>query len=100
MIEQQFKEKLDAFLKGLESIVKDETDVFPVEVGADINKKFIRVWRKSGPSKSAYCFIEVETGIIWKPAGWKAPIKNVPRGNIYDENPFKWCNKYTIGYAK
>lgn len=42
--------------------------------------------------RSVHCFIERETGIVWKADGWKGPTKNFPRGNIYElpflpENP-------------
>jgi hypothetical protein len=31
----------------------------------------------------AVAFVEKATGLIWKPASYKAPIRNFPRGNIY-----------------
>ena len=34
-----------------------------------------------------FCFVEKETGNVFKPAGWRAPYlkgKNAVRGNIYD----------------
>ena len=36
---------------------------------------------------SIHCFVEKETGNVYKPAGWRAPYtkgKNAVRGNIYD----------------
>lgn len=33
---------------------------------------------------SAFCFVELETGDIYKAAGWKAPAKGV-RGNIFND---------------
>ena len=37
-----------------------------------------------GTSVSVFGFIEKETGLLWKAAGWKAPALNFPRGNIAD----------------
>jgi hypothetical protein len=36
-------------------------------------------------SKCVHCFVDMETGDIYKAAGWKAPAKGV-RGNIFDDN--------------
>lgn len=63
-------------------------------LGYDIGKKFLRIWRAhmwwngkdftKPDQKSAYCFIDLETGNVYKPAGWKGPTKNIVRGNIFD----------------
>lgn len=33
--------------------------------------------------RCAHCFVEVATGNVFKPASWKGPERNFPRGNIY-----------------
>ena len=41
---------------------------------------------------SIHCFVEKSTGVIFKPATWRAPFtkgKNCIRGNIYDSSSFK-----------
>ena len=41
---------------------------------------------------SIHCFVEKQTGDIFKPAGWKAPYlkeNNAVRGNIYDKSSFQ-----------
>lgn len=45
--------------------------------------KYVRVFKQSGSgSRDAFCFIEVETGNVLYPDGWKRPAKGV-RGSIY-----------------
>ena len=59
----------------------------------DVNKKYIKVFTKSGGSKSVACFVVItETdkkfrfGDILKPAGWATPARNFSRGNILENN--------------
>ena len=59
----------------------------------DVNKKYIKVFTKSGGSKSVVCFVVItETdkkfrfGDILKPAGWATPARNFSRGNILENN--------------
>lgn len=49
-------------------------------------KRFARIVRDDGVSRSAVVFVEMSNGDIWKPAGWKAPTLNFSRGNIRDEH--------------
>lgn len=37
----------------------------------------------SGSLGGAFCFVEKETGLIWKPANARAPVRNFPRGDIF-----------------
>lgn len=60
--------------------------VYSVETGG---RKFLRVVAKdrTGVGRTAFLFIEVATGDLYKPAGWKGPARNFPRGNIRDLRP-------------
>ena len=45
--------------------------------------KFYKVYKEEGEyHKSVWFFVSKEDGLIWKPASWKAPARNFPRGNI------------------
>jgi hypothetical protein len=55
----------------------------PGQVSVDPGgKKFLRIVKTDGSSRSAYAFIDVATGDVLKPDGWKRPAKGA-RGNIY-----------------
>lgn len=45
-------------------------------------KKFLRVVETFNGGRSAWAFVEVATGDVYKPAGWKGPERNFSRGNI------------------
>lgn len=40
-------------------------------------KKYYKVFFLSGGNKSVHCFVDKNTGEVYKPASWKAPAKNV-----------------------
>ena len=87
--------------------VKPEVDRFnhmhSVTFGVGGGRKYIRVEQfqtnidtnhetgektlVGGKKGSIHCFVEKETGNVFKPATWRAPYikgKNAVRGNIYD----------------
>ena len=46
---------------------------------------------------SVYCFVEKETGNVYKPAGWRAPYlkgNNPVRGNIYNLTSYENADPY------
>ncbi len=61
-------------------------------------RKYIRIVREDQhgnqgrpnpyKSRSVHCFVERDTGLIWKAAGWKAPAKNFSRGNIRGDRSY------------
>lgn len=60
-------------------------------------RKYIRIvcenqFRNTGPnsytSRSVHCFVERDTGLIWKAAGWKAPARNFSRGSIRGDRSY------------
>ena len=96
--------------------MKDKIEQFLV----DLNKKFPQVGEfdkcyvmKAGSKytkimtadkpdqdgKSAYAFINNNTGDVLKAASWNAPAKHA-RGNINDASGLAACNKYGIVYLR
>ncbi len=55
----------------------------PSYVIAGRGRKFDRVARVGPAERSAVAFVEKATGKIWKPASWKSPALNFPRGDIF-----------------
>jgi len=110
-----FDEAMEAFCIKLEENVKAYVDTFDymesVEFRPDGGKKYIKVkqfqknWHTNynddgtktkylvgGDSGAIHCFVERQTGDIFKPAGYKAPYtkgNNCVRGNIYDSSTFE-----------
>ena len=72
-------------------------DVLEIDPGG---KKFVRIVSVGSGNRSAYCFIEIATGNILKPDGWKGPAKGV-RGNIADPDGSwgKGVGPYGAAYA-
>ena len=54
------------------------------EMSYEEGKKYVRIVSGKHGQKSAFGFIDKETGNLLKAAGWKAPAKNFARGNIAD----------------
>lgn len=53
--------------------------LFQVEGG----RKYIKISQSNGQT-SVHCFVDAQTGDVYKPAGWKAPALNGARFNILD----------------
>lgn len=65
-----------------------------------IGKKYAKVYHAPHPNyqyRSIYCFIDLATGGILKPASFSAPAKHF-RGNILGVEPLAGCNRYSVDY--
>ncbi len=72
------------------------------ERGTEVKaRKASKYWRvetwEMGKAGSIHAFIEIETGDIFKPAGWKAPAKGA-RGNVTDQRYINYVAKYPRAY--
>jgi hypothetical protein len=57
------------------------------EIYITAGTRFFKVCKRDHPNEksgSVYCFVERETGAIYKAAGWNMPAKHA-RGNIFDD---------------
>lgn len=95
----QFEEKLKSWLKGAQAIV-GATYSAPTLTVDPKGRKYIRIVREGGNSRSVYAFIVKATGDVMMPASWAAPAKH-PRGNIFNaDNGLTCCGPYGIAYLR
>lgn len=62
-------------------------------------QKYARIVATSGPSRSAWAFIDLATGDILKSESWKRPAKGV-RGNIFADDPLAGVTAYGAEYRR
>ena len=110
-----FNGAMDVFCQKLEKDATEYIEKFnhmhSVTFRQDGGKKYIKVkyfqknWNTNynddgtttktlvgGEKGMIHCFVEKQTGDIFKPAGWKSPYlkgNNAVRGNIYDSSTFE-----------
>jgi hypothetical protein len=68
-----------------------ETDGIELKFGKRYAKLIRVTTSRTGSSRSVYGFVDIDTGDILKPAGWKAPAKHA-RGNINDASGGMDCS--------
>ena len=71
----------------------------PPTITIEEGKRYARIVYSDGCSRSAYGFIDMQTGDILKSAGWKGPAKHA-RGNINSEKPLSCCGPYGVAYLR
>lgn len=81
-----FDAALAAFVAHANSLQGFEGGTLPRDVIAfSVGKKYVNVFRCNygdPKARSAYCMVEIETGNVFKNAGWGIAAKGV-RGSIY-----------------
>ena len=58
--------------------------------------KYLKVYREENNLSSYVWFFVDGEGNIWKPASWKGPVKNFPRGNIIQDSAADVIGVYGI----
>jgi hypothetical protein len=77
-----FETALENWLDKAQALVSKNRPGITLIVGG--GRKYIKII-ETGFQTSVFCFIEKETGFVFKAASWNAPAKT-PRGNIYTNN--------------
>ena len=63
-------------------------------------KRYDKIVKDDGVSRSVYCFIDMATGDILK-GSWKQPVApKVARGNIYGDQPLTGTTIYGTVYLR
>ncbi len=84
--DRNFVERLNAYVEGCDRITaehfaKHYGKAEPEKCEVQWLQKRVRIVRNG----SVHSFVDIATGDVLKPAGWKAPAKHA-RGNIFDEH--------------
>jgi hypothetical protein len=106
-MDKKFETALGTFVELLTKFLNEERAArypnFPekaIETGVDMGRRYARIWRRDGTSRSVYCFVDRTNGDILKPEGWKKPAKH-PRGSIFREDPIAGtCHAYSVAYLR
>lgn len=101
---ENFESHLDTFLKAMQAMVVDyyKRMQYTMEPGTltPINmKRYVKVAMVEKVSRSAWCFVDKETGDILKAASWAAPAKHA-RGNIGDPGSWVGFTPYGPQYIR
>ena len=102
------QKQMDDFVNEVREMIEDHYEKhFSVlekpQVGVDNGRKYWRIWKTSGSSKSVYGFVRKDDGAILRAATWKAPqtkTKSAVRGYITDDNCINTCTPYGIVYVR
>jgi len=88
------KEQIEAWVSRCQKLIDNyQKETFPTLIRPILvimwGKKYARIVRQEAENgkvfhRSAWAFVNIENGDIFKPASWKAPAKHA-RGNIKDE---------------
>jgi len=84
-------------IKHQQEYAEKYPNLAPPQFSINFGKKYGKVIRQSGSSRSVHCFVDLSNGDLYKAATWKAPAKGV-RGNISDDNPPIFGKDFYIKY--
>ena len=68
-------------------------------ITVELGKRYAKLVRGRGTSRSVYCFVDLTNGDILKAATWKAPAKHA-RGNILAVDPMSAVDVYGANYLR
>lgn len=104
-----FEDRLNSWVAGCQKIINDYfaknyPNLKPNILSTIPGKRYVKIFSVNdggaGYGRSAWAFIDKETGEVKKPASWKAPAKHA-RGNIFaPDNGLTGMGPYGPPYLK
>ncbi len=87
---QDFDTALNTFLDGIRAKLNAHFARYflnstPPVIETSKGRRYVRVIKNDGVSRSVHCFVDMTNGDILKADGWKSPAKHA-RGNIFNDN--------------
>jgi hypothetical protein len=95
---RDFNSALNAFVKDCQSKVDSEF-TFKKVLSIQKGSRFVKLVSNDNSQRSAWAFVEIATGDVFKVASWNAPAKHA-RANIYDKNTWKNVGAYGPAYLR
>lgn len=93
----ELKARVETFVAAVQLLNEQEwpNHPYPTTISYDLNgRRYIRIVRGCGCSRSVHCFIDTTNGDILK-GSWKAPVARGVRGNVYADDHglgcVTWC---------
>jgi len=74
--------------RTIEYFAEHYPNLAPSTHHTDGGRKYVRIVQEGGGSH-VHCFVDAQTGGVYKAAGWKAPALNGERFNLLDPNSFE-----------
>jgi hypothetical protein len=65
----------------------------------ELGQRYARVFTQVGVGRSAYAFVDLATGDIFKPRSWKGPAKGA-RANVFTPDYMQACGVYGVARAR
>lgn len=89
-LQQSVEERINGFVHQLQAMVNDYyaanlKTLPPPTISVEWGRKYARIVKDTGGSKSVHSFIDITSGDILKAASWAAPAKKA-RGSVFDAN--------------
>lgn len=94
----EFKTAMAKFMEELTVMFRNHRPNLTLQT--EEGSVYIKIVTHDGQG-SVYAFVQKNTGDIYKPASYKAPIKNFTRGNIFnDATRMSWCGPFGMTTAQ
>jgi len=78
------RESIEKYVEQVKNVIREDHDAKQYFHGFEVTVEYGRKYAKVIVDRAAHSFVDMETGDIYKPAGWNGRAKHV-RGSILSE---------------